>query len=445
MNFPPKLSPAYRTETVNASVLLHQGVMILRQDTVSVEGTGTISLEWLPYPHIGVSFLPEDSHVRLEVVHPVTIDLKSLGTQVEATLTSVPMLLWANPGQPVKARIDRVDFGDMSSCKQLRFHLPNFSFFLGWPVSYLPNGSSAERAVVEHDGFRIALNRALPFGDQLEDALKHDGGYAITHVGIVERIDGSLFSLDDIKELLKCLGYFLSFCRGCWTHPILLCAEDSQGKIIGERWELTHIIDPFKQTRSWLPSAQPVPDHLSQVFGGYAATWFSTLWGEPIRIATQWYVESSTGAVEKSVILIQAAFELLAWTRLVQETAALSIAQWNSKQLKQFSAKLLRLIQTCNIPITVPSELSALQAYCSTNGISDGPESLTSLRNALVHPNPTKRARLRQNPDALVEAWVLGLWYMDLIMLNLCAFKGTYSSRLISGWPVHTVVTVPWA
>jgi hypothetical protein len=444
MNFPPKLSPAYRTETVNASVLLHQGVMTLRQDTVSVEGTGTISLEWLPSPHIAVSFVPENSHVRLAIARPVTFDLKGLGTQVEATLTSVPMLLWANPGQPVKARVDRLEFGDMSRCQQLRFHLPNFSFFLGELVSYLPNGSSAERAVMEYGGFRIALNRALPFGDPLEDALANDGGYAITHAGIVERIDGSLFSLGEIKDLLECLGYFLSFCRGCWTHPILLCAEDSQGKVIGEYWEITHIIDRFKQTRSWLPSSQPVPGHLFQVFGGYAATWFSTVWGEPIRLATQWYIESSTGAVEKSIILIQAAFELLAWTRLIQETAVLSVAQWNSKQFR-FSAKLLRLIQTCSIPITVPSELSALQAYCSTNGISDGPESLTSLRNALVHPNPTKRARLRQNPDALLEAWVLGLWYMDLIMLQLCAFRGTYSSRLLNGWPGQTVVKVPWA
>ena len=181
-----------------------------------------------------------------------------------------------------------------------------------------------------------------------------------------------------------------------------------------------------------------------QVFTGYAAAWLSPTWSDAIRTATQLYVEANTGDVEKSVLVTQVAFELLAWTRLVQETGVISQKEWNVKSMP-FSAKLRRLLGSCSIPLSIPPTLDTLQAYCVLHKLSDGAEVITNIRNALVHPSPTKRKRLRDNPGALIQAWVLGLWYLDLVLLHICGYKGRYSNRTItSGWRGVEVMRVPW-
>jgi len=359
-------------------------------------------------------------------------------------VTSTPMLLLANETRPIEGRVGRIEFGEIDKCSRARFHLPNFLFFNGALVREAPGSFSSQRALLEHGGFRVSIDRAMPFGDPIEKEGPRDGGYAITHVGAVERIDGSTFSLTEIDPLLDCLSHYLSFCRGSWTYPVLLCAEDADGSVVGQRWELSHTIDRSKQTISWLPRNEPVGAHMLEAFRGYAGAWFSALWGDAIRIATQWYVESSTGAVEKSIILTQAAFELLAWTRLVEDTHALSKKVWENKSMS-FSKKLRHLLESCSIPLSVPAKLDQLLAYSSKPKLSDGPEALVSLRNALVHPSPTKRKRLQGHPRAAIDAWVLGLWYLDLIILHVCAYNGTYSSRTVGGWPTDDAMAVPWA
>jgi hypothetical protein len=352
------------------------------------------------------------------------------------------MLFWAHETRPAEGRIDQLEFGRLDQCTRIRFHLPNFPFFLGELVRYAPGGASSERAVLEYGGFRTILDRCIARGDPVEDALPSNGGYAITHVGTVERIDGSTFSHGDAEAMLNCLGYFFSFCRAAWTVPILLCAEDATGKVVGQRWELK-LIDRYKQTMSWLPTSEPVAGHMLQVFAGYAAAWFSPTWGDAVRTATQLYVEANTGDVEKSIIVTQVAFEVLAWTRLVEETGVITRNQWNGKSM-QFSAKLRRLLKSCEMPLSIPLTLDRLQAYCTLHGLLDGAEGITNVRNAIVHPNPTKRKRLRDDPGAAIQAWVLGLWYLDLLLLHVCGYKGRYSNRTIAGWRGDEIMTVPW-
>ena len=348
-------------------------------------------------------FLPSDSPAVRIALGGSVLDLPRIGARAEAYVTSVPMLYFGNETRPVVGRVGRIEFGETVRCARVRFHLPNF----------------------------------------LENEISKDGGYAITHVGVVERIDGSALSLNDSEPVLDCLGHYLSFCRGSWTFPVLLCAENAEGCVVGQRWELSNTIDRYKQTRPWLPRNEPEGTHLSEAFRGYAYAWFSALWGDAIRIATQWYVESSSGAVEKSIILTQAAFELLGWTRLVEDTHTLSEKVWKSRSMS-FAEKLRQLLQSCTVPLSVPAELDQLLAYSKALRVSDGPEALTSLRNALVHPSPSKRKRIQEHPGATVDAWKLGLWYLDLIFLHVCGYKSRYSNKTIWGWPADDAMAVPW-
>jgi hypothetical protein len=444
-DLPAKLAPAYETGAANAPILLHEGPCALLQNTSRLNGMASIRLEWLPHPRLAVRFYPSDRSVGAKIsLGPAKLDVPGLEACVEATLTSSPMLFWSNETRPTEGRVGRVEFGEVSRCNRVRFHVPNFSFFLGDPVRSDPSSASLGRAVLQHGNFRVTLDRAMPHGHPLEEELPRDGGYAITHVGVIERTDGSTFQIADIESTLSCVAYFLSYCRGAWTDPILLCAEDSSGSVVGQRWELNHLIERYERTMSWLPVTEPVAGPMRQAFRGYSDAWFSTVWGDSIRIATQWYIEGSKGAVEKSIILEQAAFELLAWTRLVEETKVLTVQAWNDRSF-HFSKKLRQLLQNCSIPLPIPAELTRLQAYCKAQGILDGPEALTRVRNALVHPTPTKRKLLQQDPGAAIDAWALALWYLDLIILNVCAYNGRYSNRMIGGWRGDEIMKVPWA
>ena len=443
-DLPLRLSPVYETRTISAPIVLHEGPCALGHSTSSLAGNASVSLEWLPYPRLAFRWFPSTQDHSLRIAPgPTGVEFPRLGARAEATVTSTPMLFWAHETRPAEGRIDQLVFGRLDQCTRIRFHLPNFSFFLGELVRNALGGASSERAVLEYGGFRTILDRCILRGDELENALPSDGGYAITHVGTVERVDGSTFSYDDAEAMLDCLGYFFSFCRAAWTVPILLCAEDATGRAAGQRWELKRI-DRYKRAMSWLPVSEPVSDHMLRVFAGYAAAWFSPTWGGAIRTATELYVEASTGDLEKSVIIAQVAFELLAWTRLVQETAVISPKAWNGKSMP-FSGKLRRLLQSCSIPLSIPPTLNDLQAYCTLHKLADGAEGITNVRNALVHPSPTKRKRLHDSPGAAIQAWVLSLWYLDLLLLNVCAYKGRYSNRTIAGWRGNEIVTVPWS
>jgi hypothetical protein len=120
------------------------------------------------------------------------------------------------------------------------------------------------------------------------------------------------------------------------------------------------------------------------------------------------------------------------------------VQAWNDRSF-HFSKKLRQLLQNCSIPLPIPAELTRLQAYCKAQGILDGPEALTRVRNALVHPTPSKRKLLQQEPGAAMDAWALALWYLDLIILNVCAYSGRYSNRMIGGWRGDEIMKVPWA
>lgn len=443
---PIKLEPVYVTKTANARIGLHQGSCVLRQGGSEIQGVVSIGLEWLPTPRIAISFRPSDLEAMKRVsLGPADLELLELQTSAQIQITRSPMLFWLDETRPAQGRVAAIEFGDLTRCARIRFHIPNFTFFNGQPVREGASSMCAERAVLEHGGFRIIINRAQPYGDPLEDDLPREGGYGITHVGQIEHLGGTAFALADALPVLDCLSYFLSFCRAAWTCPILLCAEDCNGAVIGERWALDHLVDRYKNVMSWLPTKEHVYSQLFQVFQGYAVAFFSTLWGKAVRVATQWYVESSTGAIEKSIVLTQAAFEVIAWTRLVLETSSLSATEWSSRSLP-FAEKLRRLLTTCSIPETLPTGLTSLAAYSAECGAADGPQVLTSVRNSLVHPNLAKLERLQRCPAAAADAWAMGLWYLDLLLLHISGFSGRYSNRTVTGcWRGEEIMLVPWA
>ena len=151
----------------------------------------------------------------------------------------------------------------------------------------------------------------------------------------------------------------------------------------------------------------------------------------------------SAGGVEGSVILAQAAFEVLAWTLLVEDKQVLSE---DGFQKLPAMDKLRLLISDCGIPLGIPSSLSLLSAIAKAENWKDGPQALTELRNALVHSNPKKRKKvLGADIGVRHEASDLSLWYLELVILRICGYNCYYANRLVrGGYRGNEIESVPW-
>jgi hypothetical protein len=142
-------------------------------------------------------------------------------------------------------------------------------------------------------------------------------------------------------------------------------------------------------------------------------------------------------------MLLQAAFELFAWTLLVEDKSSISRKSFESLPA---AMKLRSLLSTCGIPHDVPSSLTSLLPLNQHFGWADGPGALVGLRNMMVHPTKSNNQKFaKASAHALFEASSLSFWYLELLLLWLFGFRGKYSNRLImSGWKGDDVEVVPW-
>lgn len=78
----------------------------------------------------------------------------------------------------------------------------------------------------------------------------------------------------------------------------------------------------------------------------------------------------------------------------------------------------------------------------------DAPTAFVRVRNVIVHPGePRKRSLLNASlTDARYDAWWIGLWYLELVILFLLDYTGQYSNRISEAqWKGDDLEIVPWA
>ena len=329
------------------------------------------------------------------------------------------------------------------------FHLFNFPDFLGSDDYSLTSGEPpfhgvkrCGRIILKAGGWSITI-AATDKTDSLVKSLQQQGGYVITHMGKIEREDGSVFSTEQVEHLLSCVRQFLSFALGRWVGITLPVGFDATGKRVFEQWDL-----PLTTAGSWNGSYSWFDAHhgglLSGVFPGFFDLWSSDSWKEHLRVALYWYLaanERSTGiGVDAGIILAQTALERLAWAYCVEHRKMVSQKAFLQRGLSA-TDKLHMLITTLGIPIELPGTMTTLNAKPGEKW-ADILDAITSIRNALVHPSE-KKSFLRSSH--YYEAWLLSMWLLDLVLLRLCKHTGDYANRLADRRCVGIVEQVPWA
>ncbi len=346
------------------------------------------------------------------------------GTSFKAGAVSIngTRLVLAPKSEPV-----RMATPETTRLNKLVLHLFNFPAFLCV--------GSPKMDLLLEDGKGGSLST-----EPLVNALKDIGGYAITHLGQLQRQDSSFFAPVEAEEIVTCLHFFLSFACGRNVVPGLAVGFGEDGQRLWQEWG-TGQLDPWAANPgSWFDRQHG--ELLAQVFPGFCKLWKDTRWSKTIKTAIYWYLRSNragAGAgVDGGVILSQAALERLAWVYAVKVHRMLSGVGFDKLRA---SDKLRILLTSLGLPKEIPPQLTVITKLAGELRWEDGPQALTEVRNYLVHPSEKYEGKFS---GVYAEAWNLAQWYLDLVLLRLCNHNGDYGNRITQEW-TGQVESVPWA
>jgi hypothetical protein len=190
---------------------------------------------------IGHSLI-EEEHIELKLVDKgVSVEVYCAGAGLGADE------LVFEPKEPILTVTSQPN----SLCSVV-FHLFNFPDFAG-PDDYTlifgerpPGGfKRCGRAVLKAGGWSITI-AATEKTDSLVKSLQQQGGFIVTHMGKITREDGSVFSAEQVEQLLPCVQRFLSFALDRWVGVALSVGFDANGQRIFDQWNL-----PLVTAGSW--------------------------------------------------------------------------------------------------------------------------------------------------------------------------------------------------
>lgn len=440
-----KLEPAFDFLVSESSYLLHQCQAEVCIGGNKYIGIGDVRLDLSP--RAGIHIHGEFQEVPINdfiFTDPRTVTSFYInGRQVEgfcltigggATDSSM-CVKWCPNSEPIKGI-----GAESTQITRIVFHLFNFVDFIGTRRSKEQSGTSMH--AIEHidlicDEWRVELKSLLTTRDNI-NALQAEGGYRLTHVGGIERVDGTSFTGKDADECLQALRIFFSFAKGGWCAPACAVGLDTDGDRVWESWSSPS--ETWHAPTSWFDPHNG--SQLPTLFSGFMKRWNNSEWHEALREVVYWYLNAnnSSRGIDAGIILTQAALERLSYEYSVKDRRLLT-----GKGFKDLRAsdKFRLLFSSLGIALEIPNEAHDLVKLSKQSNWLDVPHALTEIRNSLVHPEHQKRG---QFSSTYFEAWNLGQWCLEMCVLAICGYSGTYGNRLkLKVRCVGQVEDVPWA
>ena len=304
---------------------------------------------------------------------------------------------------------------------EVQFGLLNFPAFLG--EEYQPPKTIEEfkKGYQRRDFIKLQASswvievRSLKNTPEVIGRLRAHGGYGLTHEGSIRRSDWKSFSVNQVSPLMELLRLFLSFARGANCGLTLVVGMNDKGQRVWETWSASRP-SPWSGERSWFDH-----DHgmsLAELFPGFYRRLWKAPGHHPLTMALHWYLLSNeTRSLEGGIVLTQAALE-----RLSREMDGKKREEgdWIAAALKK-----------ANICVDIPPQLQNLRKFMKKRSFANGPHTLVAIRNDLIHSN----MKLKTLPsDIYGQARKLGLWYVELMLLNIFGYAGQYGNRLAQEW-----------
>ncbi len=360
------------------------------------------------------------------------------GEEVEVLDTSSvpPLPRRRSPGsEPFVARFPRTSFGDGRALYRVGFGLFNVPDIYGTVVK-LGRGTqlsaTAGRVPLLSDEWFVAIDPSTRLRERNQSA-RSRGAYLLSHAGVLGRIDGATFTADQAEEILSAIYWLLTFALGRRTGPVLPygTSRDSD-KAIWTQWAI-RATDTTGGVGTWFDAHHP--ESLNAIFGPFLELWRNEDLRKVLIRVISWYVEAQDlDPVEAAMPAAQIALETLAATIPLNP-------ELDDPSLGSNAAdKQARLLRRLGIPLDIPAELQDLQGASGAKPWRHGPEAITHLRNDITHP---RQDRAWTSP-AMIEAWKLSLWYIELSLLAWLGYRGQHNRRTrVNRW-VGLVDPVPW-
>ena len=253
---------------------------------------------------------------------------------------------------------------------------------------------------------------------------------AATHTLQFGIAEDQLFSGDQAADILDAASHFLTFVQGRRCSLVCPTGVDAFGKPVWSLWSSPNSYEPTPS--GWHDGDDQTS--LVDLFCTFMDKWSDEDWRQTLIEVVWWYESASRASlgIDIGIVLAQIAVELLAFRHCVDDRQCFS--RRNFKGIPA-ADKYRHLLRSLHIPSAVPSAASALLAAARTTDWTDGPEAVTRIRNDLVH----KGRQIGLSVDAYYDAWKLAVHYLELTLLAMLDFKGSYRNR-IDG----TTGPVPW-
>lgn len=439
MPSPTDITPSYPYPHVapNEPVTLHEGPVTIEG---GASGSGRLVLRWMPRATLYLEADLDSSH-SLHAGDRLSVAVD--GSTAEVLFSQVSFgHNEAGPFARVSGSISSFATGIGTGLKELGFQVVNFNdFYTRGPRPGPVFGYPPRVATVAHDGWRIDLS-AVPQAKQVFDGIGETGGYTFTHIGRLQRGDGSHFTATDAESVIEALRWFLSFARGAaCAFPVRWGAADD-GATVWQEWS-SPVVDPWKGRDTWFDEHHG--NLLQDVFPGLAQYMADPDLAPPMRLALHWFQKANTraGGMEGAIVLGLSSLDLLGALVVVERAKVMTEADYDSKKTTH-KAKLVALLNVLKAPQVIPQKYTDLAAFATANGWTSAAETLTEIRHGFVHSSRKRRKVVFAAPGhALFQAWQLSLWYQELALLYLFGHEGDYRNRVTAEW-IGQVEKVPW-
>ena len=431
-----------------------------------VLGTGTVALRLSPDPHLEW-FFAHSGMVPMnewpEFIPPSSLS-KDFATR--AGPSGLPEAFRGHVARIGRRRImTPVQIGDSESLvDEIRFYLVNFQvWFLTEDIERPENTDQRSGIRLRVNDWRFDIERRPEFSNSMNH-IEENAGYAITHNCRLwrEATAGgrAAFSLRQAEPVLESLTLYVSFVRGGMVGMALPVGYE-RGTAVVEKWHVS-AVDPGRyphphRTRplgGWYPLYRP-PGYenphpaawLASLYERFATMFLDAdantrvFWQSVLRELVYTYTDAERFDVDRAIVPACTALETLGWAILVVHAGWLTGDRNPDRGRGGYerltAADRLRLLcRWAGLDTEVPRSLPALVGKAAGSGTWDSASLITWTRNRVVHPD--KHDQLTDGLAA--EAWLLAMWYTEMIALRLLDYDGYFRNRLNS----ECVDRVPW-
>lgn len=429
---PPALEPFYPFRAPNQSIPLYRGQLRGEAQASEFFVDGAVEMAWQPTLRLRYRSIEElPTNLSLDVfagdfdfdLYPADLSVLPVPPEPTDEDDNTP---------PIEGQLIHLEMGSLDWASFLTFQLPNFLPYVG---DWMRHGQHAHRGriVLSGAGWRLTLDSREGL-DQIVSSVKRSGGYALTHVGRLEREDGESFTRDEARKMIDAVYWFCSFVKGSAGGPVLPVGFGPGGKANWSDWRAT-IAEPGYAADSWADVLHA--QELANLFPGFLERWFDPFWQRVVHAGVAYYLDANIPrTLQRAVALAQVGLEMLVYAILIDDQRK----TW--EEIKPIGRAISGLLDYYKIPITIPDHFTELAVVAAAEGWLTGPWAVTALRNEFIH---AKRDAPRRPHEVWVQAWKLISWYLELTLLATLRFNGEYANRL--KWPrwVGTVERVPWA